>query len=281
MKCGDERSSNNIITNNSANSNNYCGINVWNSNNNTVTANIANSNDYYGICLTSSSNNIIYVNNFINNTDNVYSYNSTNIWNSTEQITYTYNRKQYTNYLGNYWDDYNGSDADGDGIGDTSYSMDHDKDYYPLVEPFENYFLTTENIFDTGAPSNPYPSIAGTHNGTIIPSHDINITKLYTYPCPGTGGHTEYAALYHSNGTLIAEAYWEGYQGDWHNITFNKTFVLLLGETYNYIIRTGSYPQIIHARSKDVTGGVINCTEFIDANGKKYEDWIPAIKLYS
>jgi len=50
---------------------------------------------------------------------------------------------------------------------------------------------------------------------------------------------------------------------------------------YNYTIITGSYPQIIHARSKDVTGGVINCTEFIDANGKKYEDWIPAIKLYS
>ena len=138
-------SNNNIITDNSANSNNYCGINVWNSSNNTVTANIANSNDYYGICLTSSSNNIIYVNNFINNTDNVYSYDSKNIWNSTEKITYTYKGSTFTSYMGNYWDDYSGSDANSDGIGDTPYSMDSDKDNYPLMLPWENYFAPIEN----------------------------------------------------------------------------------------------------------------------------------------
>ncbi|RJS73842.1 PKD domain-containing protein, partial [Methanophagales archaeon] len=36
-------------------------------------------------------------------------------------------------------------------------------------------------IFDTGTPSNPYPSIAGTHNGTITPNKTIIATKLYTY----------------------------------------------------------------------------------------------------
>ena len=61
--------------------------------------------------------------------------------------------------------------------------------------PFENYFLTTENIFDTGTPSNPYPSIAGTHTGTIIPNRTITMNKLYTYSCEGTGGHTEYARI--------------------------------------------------------------------------------------
>ncbi|RJS68815.1 hypothetical protein CW713_02100 [Methanophagales archaeon] len=50
-------------------------------------------------------------------------------------------------------------------------------------------------IFDTGTPSNPYPSIAGTHNGTITPNQTIIATKLYTYPCEGTGGHTEYHQL--------------------------------------------------------------------------------------
>ena len=80
-------------------------------------------------------------------------------------------------------------------------------------------------IFDTGSPRNPYPSIMGTHKGTIKPNHTIIATKLYTYPCPGTGGHTEYARIW--NATWEANATWEGYAGEWHNITFDKTVVLL------------------------------------------------------
>ncbi|MFQ6118852.1 MAG: NosD domain-containing protein, partial [Methanosarcinales archaeon] len=60
---------------------------------------------YHGISLYSSSNNKIYLNNFINNTNNTFSYDSINLWNSTEKITYTYKGNQYTNYLGNYWSD--------------------------------------------------------------------------------------------------------------------------------------------------------------------------------
>ena len=54
---------------------------------------------------------------------------------------------------------------------------------------------------------------------------------------------------------------------------------LLADHTYNYTIKTGSYPQIIHEHVVNVTGGKITCTEFIDANGKSYDDWIPAIRL--
>jgi hypothetical protein len=75
------------------------------------------------------------------------------------------------------------------------------------------------------------------------------------------------------------EAYWNGYIGDWHNLSFNNSFVLYKDETYNYTIRTGSYPQIIRAESKDVTGGRITCEEFVDINGKRHEGWIPAIRL--
>jgi len=131
--------------------------------------------------------------------------------------------------------------------------------------------------FDTGPGS--YPSISGTHNGKIKPNKTIIATKLYTYPCEGTGGHTEYARIW--NATWEANATWEGYAGDWHNITFDKTVVLLAGETYNYTIRTGSYPQIHHTSALLTPYGWINCTEFTDANGKKYENWIPAIKLWS
>jgi len=73
-------------------------------------------------------------------------YEPTNIWNSPFEITYTYDGTTYKSYLGNYWDDYEGTDADGEGIGDTHYRIDSEKeesDDYPLMKPFENYILTT------------------------------------------------------------------------------------------------------------------------------------------
>ena len=152
--------------------------------------------------------------------------------------------------------------------------------------PQDAYSFTTTTMgpqyFDTG--EGTYPSIRGTHKGAIKPSCNITVNTLYTYPCVGTGGHTESVKLYENN-TLIASGTWDGYQSDWHNITLHNAtgdapYVRLLkGHKYNYTIVTGSYPQIIHAKSKDVTGGTITCTEFRDANGKTCTDWIPAIRL--
>ena len=136
-----------------------------------------------------------------------------------------------------------------------------------------------ESIFDTEAPDNPYPSILGNHTGTITPNADITVSKLYTYPCAGTGGHAKYAAISYSNGTIIAEAHWNGYVEDWHNISFDSSFTLEEGETYNYTIHTGSYPQIIHESPFNATGGKITCTNFTDANGVIHYGWIPAIRL--
>ncbi|MEA2074704.1 MAG: fibronectin type III domain-containing protein [Euryarchaeota archaeon] len=134
------------------------------------------------------------------------------------------------------------------------------------------------DIFDTG--TGTYPSISGTHNGIITPSTDITVSKLYTYPCAGTGGHTKYARIWNNSG-LDVNASWNGYVGDWHNISFDKTFTLVADETYNYTIRTCSYPQIIHGTPFNATGGKITCTKFTDANGKSYADWIPAIRLWA
>jgi nitrous oxidase accessory protein len=130
-------SSNNIIDSN----------NVWNgitlldrSSNNIITENIVNG----GVYLWYVGNNVIYLNNFINSTKNAYSHNSTSIWNSPEEITYTYNGSTCTNYLGNYWGDYEGKYPDAEeiaatGIWNTPYDIDGDSDTYPLMEPFENY----------------------------------------------------------------------------------------------------------------------------------------------
>jgi len=137
---------------------------------------------------------------------------------------------------------------------------------------------TDLHAFDTNQPQNPYPSISGIHNGSIMPNQTIIVSKLYTYPCAGTGGHTEYARIW--NSALDVNATWQGYTGDWHNISFNKTVVLYKNETYNYTIITGSYPQIIHNTTLIVQDGEITCTNFTDANGKEYDNGIPAFRLF-
>jgi hypothetical protein len=149
--------------------------------------------------------------------------------------------------------------------------------YPEFLENMILFMPPAASYFDTG--TGTYPSIAGTHNGTIKPLWNITVSNLYTYPCPGTGGHTEYVKIW-TGGATIAEKTWSGYLGDWHNLTFDESFTLYANETYNYTIRTGSYPQIIHAPSCNATGVVITCTAFVDHNGQRHEGWIPAIRLY-
>jgi hypothetical protein len=133
--------------------------------------------------------------------------------------------------------------------------------------------------FDTGTLVEPYPSIAGTHNGTLTPSATITVSRLYTYSCAGTGGHTEYARIWNSSDWEGAEARWNGYAGDWHNVSFDSPFLLEANNTYYYTIITGSYPQIHHTPALQTDDGWINCTEFVDVNGNEYNAWIPAIWL--
>ena len=142
INLGESSNNNNLISNNDL-WDNTGGIVLWYSSDNTISNNNISDNTG-GIDLWYSHNNIIYLNNVIDNSQNGYSSkDSTNIWNSPEEITYTYNGSTYTSYLGNYWDDYAGDDTNNDGIGDTPYSIDGDNDNYPLVEPWENYFKPT------------------------------------------------------------------------------------------------------------------------------------------
>ncbi|RCV65429.1 nitrous oxidase accessory protein [Methanophagales archaeon] len=132
-------SNSNTITGN-AESNNNGGILITaNSSDNVIAGNTVRGNLWYGILLRVSNNNVITGNDFISNTTNVHSANSANFWNSTEPLTYQYNNTTFTSYIGNFWSNYKGPDADGDGLGDTPYVIDSDEDHHPLMSRFENY----------------------------------------------------------------------------------------------------------------------------------------------
>jgi parallel beta-helix repeat protein len=374
-------SSSNTIYSNIISSNSADAFYIWNSGGNEISRNeISGSNRGFEIWIYSGGNSI-YENNITNNNKGVYIYypsyaSSNNLFyhnnfiENTENNTWdecTNNWYNETLREGNYYDDYEGMDADKDGIGDTPYNISggDNQDLYPLMEPYVenkppvacftyspenpavnetiifnasisydpdgnitsyewefgdgdvanatgtgtgeivehsysspgNYTVNltvTDNegainstsktvrvvekkIFDTGEPENPYPSIFGTHDGTITPYKDIYVASMFTYSCAGTGGHTEFIRIY-GNG-LNESASWNGYTRDWHNISFDAPFTLKANLTYNYTIRTGSYPQIHHTDALQTANGWINCTEFVDANGMKYYDWIPAIML--
>jgi thermitase len=155
-------------------------------------------------------------------------------------------------------------------------ALGKDDDYgYGLVDAYAALGIS---FFDTK--EGTYPSISGTHEGTIKPNQTIIVDKLYTYSCAGTGGHSEYVWI-RGNG-VNETATWDtlGYGGDWHTITFARSFTLQADVEYNYTIITGSYPQIIHNQTLTNEYGTLNCTRFRDANGKVYDDWIPAIRLF-
>ncbi len=129
-----DSSSNNNITGNTANiANNNYGIELTNSGNNNIASNSV-SNNAFGIYLTGSNSNIFWLNMVQGNLykNAVVADGLSNSWSSLTKQQYTYNGQSYTNYTGNYWGDYQGTQYLG--IGNTAYTVGtNNVDHYPMV----------------------------------------------------------------------------------------------------------------------------------------------------
>jgi len=116
------------------------GINLMGSSGSTISGNTIQGNDI-GIQLQNhyyfTGNNSIIHNNFVNNYPSVMNReNASNNWDN--------------GFEGNYWSDYNGTDFDGDGIGDISYEIDVDNaDTRPLMGMFSDFNATSEYCAQT------------------------------------------------------------------------------------------------------------------------------------
>ena len=100
---------------------NPCGLCINDSKNNEISMNIFSDNQKGMYFCCGSHRNIVFYNIFMNNSIwNAYDFVAGNRWDNGKS--------------GNYWDDYNGTDVDGDGIGDTLYTVyTSGQDNHPLM----------------------------------------------------------------------------------------------------------------------------------------------------
>lgn len=132
----------NTITNNVLD-----GIFMYFSDDNVIRNNIIANNGRHGINLGQDCNNNLIIGNTIENNGLIVFYTSGNTLyhnNLISGVTHYGPSSETINAWdngceGNYWIDYYGSDADGDGIGDTPYILnEHSADRYPLMNPYWN-----------------------------------------------------------------------------------------------------------------------------------------------
>jgi parallel beta-helix repeat protein len=110
-----DSSSDNVLSGNDV-ANNWCGVAI-----------------YRSLYLVYAYSNTVFHNSFVNNMNQVLMGDLSNTWDDGFLLG------------GNYWSDYDGTDADHDGIGDTAYIIDtNNTDNYPLMGMFSDFNATSD-----------------------------------------------------------------------------------------------------------------------------------------
>lgn len=153
----------NIIENNTVLENDW-GVALYGSSGNIFTGNTVSYNTYGVDPVTESNNNLLHHNNFVENIEQaVWNPDCLNTWDDGAQ--------------GNYWSDYTGTDSNGDGIGDTPYSIDPmNKDWYPLMNP--SGLVHDVAIIDV-APSAAYVYEGKIVNTTIVAENQGTLAETF------------------------------------------------------------------------------------------------------
>ena len=166
----------NEISANNIKSNSY-GLSLWDSSSNTIKENnieLHVGTYHYGVGLYNSKN-IFFHNNFVNNNLQVRIYDAS-------QCTWD---DGYPSG-GNYWNDYAGFDYDGDGIGDTPYTINsRNVDHYPLMSRY------SVELPDFEVSISPNTATADPHSVT---EYEITVKSLH-----GFSRSVELSATYSSH----------------------------------------------------------------------------------
>ena len=160
---------------------------------NLIYGNIIRDNLYGILVLGGSEHNLFYENFFIGNNIHIDGGSTTNKWNNTE--------------IGNYWDNYTGSDTDGDGIGDIPHIISLSPliiDYLPIVDNNPPIITIIKPINNSKI-------------GSLAPSFNIRVEEKYLDVMWYTldGGLNNYT--FTENGTIN--------QGAWDAFNFGQNIL--------------------------------------------------------
>ncbi|MEA3558902.1 MAG: Ig-like domain-containing protein [Candidatus Thermoplasmatota archaeon] len=92
------------------------------------------------------------------------------LFQTEEKMGYKYGKRNFENYLGNYWGAYTGQDYDIDGIGDTPYNLTGNNDSYPLMKSVSEYFPPHSDD------QSPILEIISPVNGTYFDKDTVTVT---------------------------------------------------------------------------------------------------------
>ena len=206
----------NVVIDNYVYENMDDGVQISKSSNNSFRKNQIIENNETGIQITDYSfYNKLYHNNIINNTVNAVD-ECGGIWNESYPLG------------GNYWSDYNEDDLYGgpnqdmlgpDGIGDIPYEIpcEHGTDYYPLMNPFEIYYIMDIESPEEVNEGEMFDVVVKSVGWTFIPIAKVKFND--EIKLTDSEGRVSFTAPQVDDDTFFdIDVYKEGYTGDTESI---------------------------------------------------------------